>query len=265
LVRIVYRQGWESYFGRYGLNTFEDFYYHNADLKVLNVSKRYVNKVSFGEGTNCKTFFIKRFAYCHLKDIILSISNFKRIRSQSESEYINANFLVEKGFSTYLPVCFGEQKKFGIEKRSFVITEKLDGESLSGFVRRNVGQIENSEKEKIIRAVGRTIRKIHDCNISLPDLYIWHLFLTKKSDDYEIAVIDLHRMKYNVTNTDEKIKNLGRLDYSLLDKYFDENLRRVLIEAYDPENCDSIFSQVRSYSAFLFRKDPDIKEYSLSQ
>ena len=46
--------------------------------------------------------------------------------------------------------------------------------------------------------------------ISLPDLYVWHIFLTTEmaSGKLEFAVIDLHRMKRNVTNKNEQLKNL---------------------------------------------------------
>lgn len=252
--RIVFAQGWESYFEQNGIKLFDDFYYREANLKVLNHKKRCVNSVTIGEGAQQKTFFIKRFGYCHLTDIILSLHNFMQICSQSACEYRNANFLLEKGFGTYRPVCFGERTIGGIEQKSFVVTEKLGGESLDKYVAANFEHLERIEKEKILKSLGQMIRRIHDCDISLPDLYIWHLFITAKDGDYEFAVIDLHRMKYKVKSQNEKIKNLGRLDYSLRDEYFDEGLRRALIEGYDQKESDLLFKQIRRRSARLSKR-----------
>jgi hypothetical protein len=258
--RIFFAEGWQSYFDECGLKSFDDFFNCDADFNILKSSKRYVNSVSFGEGSQGKTFFIKRFGYCHLEDIFLGLHNFGRLYSQAACEYENAHYLLNKGFATYRPVCFGEQKILGIERRSFVVTEELNGQSLDCFVAENFEKLRMPEKEQILKELGRTIRKIHDCDISLPDLYIWHLFITKNQSDrsatadkYEFAVIDLHRMKYKVRSRKEKIKNLARLDHSLRDEYFDEGLRRVLIEAYSGRKAESLFSEVRHYSAKLLR------------
>ena len=76
------------------------------------------------------------------------------------------------------------------------------------------------------------IRKIHDSNICLPDLYAWHIFISENGEEYEYAVIDLHRMSRNVTSRRQKIKNLGRLHHSMLDKYFDKELKQRFFESY---------------------------------
>jgi tRNA A-37 threonylcarbamoyl transferase component Bud32 len=166
---------------------------------------------------------------------------------------------MKKGFGVYRPLCFGDRTTLGIERESFVVTEGLSSQSMDGFIVKNFEKLENSEKEQILKDLGKTIRRIHDCDISLPDLYIWHLFINKNQrGQYEFAVIDLHRMKYRVTSSNEKIKNLSRLDYSLRDEYFDENLRRVLIEAYtgdcSREAVDSLFCKVRQGAAKLLRR-----------
>jgi hypothetical protein len=61
-------------------------------------------------------------------------------------------------------------------------------------------------------------------------------------------------MKYKVSSQKEKIQNLGRLDYSLRDEYFDEGLRRIIIESYDKKNFERIFGEVRRYSANLLKR-----------
>jgi tRNA A-37 threonylcarbamoyl transferase component Bud32 len=253
--RIFFAEDWQSYFDKFGLKSFDDFFNCDVDFNILKTCKRYVNSVSFGEGSESKTFFIKRFGYCHLEDIFLGLYNFGRLYSQAGCEYENARYLLNEGFATYRPLCYGEQTILGIERRSFVVTEALKGQSLDCFVAENFEKLRMPEKEQIFRELGRTIRKIHNCDINLPDLYIWHLFITKEqSGGYEFAVIDLHRMKYRVSSSKEKTKNLARLDYSMRDEYFDEDLRRVLIEAYNGKESELLFSEVRQGSAKLLRR-----------
>ena len=94
-----------------------------------------------------------------------------------------------------------------------------------------------SRKENIIIAIAKLARKLHDLNVGMPDLYIWHIFLRDRHNAdgpgvEDLAVIDLHRMRMNVRRTGKKIRDLAALNYSMLDKYFDDHLRELLISSY---------------------------------
>jgi len=176
---------------------------------------------------------MKRFFRPHLKDVFFAWRNLGKFCSQAQYEWENAGLLLDNGIETYRPVCFGENTKWGIENKSFIITEKLKGQVLTDFVRQNWHNLDRHEKEKVVAGLAVFVRRIHTLKISLPDLYVWHIFISKNSDgEYDFAVIDLHRMSRNVTNINIQIKNLGRLDYSMLDKYFDEDMRHLFIKSY---------------------------------
>ena len=142
----------------------------------------------------------------------------------------------------------------GIEKKSFFVTEKIKGPCFADFVAQNWLQLERKQKEKIITCLGRMFRKIHNAGISLPDLYVWHIFLTAEADSEksDFAVIDLHRMKRNVTNKNEQLKNLGRFHHSMIEKYFSNDDRGLLIEAYAgnnwPESIDKLKGKIEKHS-----------------
>lgn len=64
-------------------------------------------------------------------------------------------------------------------------------------------------------------------------MYVWHIYISGNAGGrYDYAVIDLHRMSRNVTGRSQKIKNLGRPHHSMLDSYFDEELKRLFVESY---------------------------------
>ena len=250
--RIVFKDNWRELFAEAGMESFDDFFNYRDGLVIGRNNKRTVTAFSVDKKGASKDFFMKRFTKPHLKDMFFTRRAFGQFCSQGQFEWENANFLIENGIETYRPLCFGEQTKWGLERYSFLVTEKLQSESLTDFIIREWGHLKRSKKEQIITGLGAFIRKIHKLNVSLPDLYIWHIFLRERQGRWEFAVIDLHRMLRNITSVDKQLRNLGRLDHSMTDKYFDEQMRRLLIESYaDPDwlgSIDELAAKVRKYS-----------------
>ncbi len=237
--KVIFANSWARFFAEFDVVTFDDFFKRlAADAKGGN-SRRNVVSFSLGPDEQKKTFFIKRFFHPHFKDMIFSRRNIGESCSQGRYEWENARFLLDNGIESYRPVCYGEKTIWGFEARSFVVTEELQDECLSDFVRDKWSALGRREQEKIVAGMGAFVRRIHALNVSLPDLYVYHLYLTEKAaGEYDFAVIDLHRMSRNVTNRNQKIKNLGRLHHSMLDEYFDQDLKQLFIESYSARDWD---------------------------
>lgn len=256
--RTIFTDSWCQVFAEFGLRSFGDFFDHSAIEVIGSNEKRSVGKFTLGSDSQQKQFFIKRFFRPHLKDVFFAWRNLGKFCSQAQYEYENAGLLLDNGIGTYRPVCFGENTKWGIENKSFIITEKLEGLVMTDFVRQHWHNLDRHEKEKAVADLAVFIRSIHNLNISLPDLYLWHIFINKNSDGgYDFAVIDLHRMSRNV-NINTQIKNLGRLDYSMLDKYFDEDMRHLFVKAYAghdrPGDIVSLARKVKMFSKAISSK-----------
>ena len=254
MVKVVFAGAWHKFFAKFGLESFDDFFDYSQGRTINRNSRRDVSKLSFGESDDRKIFFFKRFFSPHFKDIIFAWRSFGRATSQAAVEWHNANMLFDNGIETYRPVCYGEQIKFGLERKSFFITEKLPGTALTDFVSKKWAQLGRQQKEKIIISLGKLVRRIHEAQISLPDLYLWHIFIKENlnSQQYDFAVIDLHRMGHHVSSQKRLLKNLGKLDHSMLDKYFDRRLRKLLIESYagnkQPDEITGLIRQVKKLS-----------------
>jgi hypothetical protein len=252
--RVVFEDSWEQYFSRHNLKSFGDFFKYKPVETIGINNKRSVVTFSLDDDSQKKQFFMKRFFHPHFKDMFFTYRSFGSLCSQARCEWENARLLLDNGIETYKPVCFGEKTKCGIEANSFIVTKKLPGRALTDFVRKNWHNLQRKQKEQIIAGMAKFIRRIHALNISLPDLYVWHIFITENSDtkDFDFAVIDLHRMSRNVKNKDTLLKNLGRLHHSMVGKYFDEELKRSFIEFYAGDNwdgdIDNLASQVKKYS-----------------
>ena len=252
--KVIIAQPWQQVFEEHGLSTFDDFYNFADGQPIHTNPKRNVQFFTLGNGQNQKMLFMKRFCHPHFKDMIFTLSNFGRLLSQAECEWENANLLLNNGIAAYKPACFGQKTICKIELKSFFITEKLPGRCLTDFIADNWLRLDQPEKEKIIVSLGRLIRKAHDANISLPDLYVWHIFIDEKPDgNYDFAVIDLHRMAHNVTSENQKLENLGRFTHSMTEKYFDDDLRELFIRSYADDNwpngLDKLIAKVKRFSA----------------
>ena len=260
--RMVFADSWESFFFEAGFRSFDDFFDYHYEVEGLKDKKRAVNILTLGQGAERKEFFMKRFHHSHLKDMFLAWRDFGGLMSQAAVEWKNAKLLLSCGIETYRPACFGERIRWGLEKESFLVTEKLQTQCLTDFVAGNWPRLTQQQKEELIAELAGFVRRIHDAGISLPDLYVWHIFISENSSNgkYEFTVIDLHRMERNVTNSSQQIKNLGRFDYSMRDEYFDDRLRRLFIESYAGDNWPGgsakLAGKVKKYSkAILARRN----------
>lgn len=238
--RVVFADSWSQYFADFRVRTFDDFFERMAvDTRGGN-RRRNVVRFSLGTNSQKKSFFIKRFVRPHFKDVIFARRNIGESCSQGRYEFENARFLLDNGVESYKPVCHGEEKKWGIETKSFVVTEELQYTCLSDFVREKWDTLRRHKQEKVVAGIGAFVRRIHALNVSLPDLYVYHVYLNEKvGGECDFAVIDLHRMSRNVTNRSEKLKNLGRLHHSMSDDYFDDDLKRLLTESYAAGDRDT--------------------------
>ena len=252
--KTVFTGSWQQFFTESGLSSFDDlFSFSQGETLNLN-TKRDVSMLTLSQGDESKVFFRKRFFKPHFKDMLFAWQSFGSPISQAKLEWQNAHLLLENAIETYRPVCYGERTKFGIERKSFLITEKLAGKALSEFVCEKWPQLTKQQKENIIIQLGKFIRRIHDARISLPDLYIWHVFIKERSepDKYDFAVIDLHRMEHDVSSQNKLIQNLGRLHHSMVAKYFDDRLKELLIESYAGDDRQGgtaeLIRQVKKYS-----------------
>ncbi|KPK42279.1 MAG: hypothetical protein AMJ65_07910 [Phycisphaerae bacterium SG8_4] len=251
--RVVFANSWSRFFADFDVGMFDDFFERlAADARGGN-SRRNVASFSLGPDSQKKTFFIKRFFRPHLKDVLFAWQNVGESCSQGRYEWESARFLIDNGIDSYRPVCYGEQRKWGVETKSFVVTEELQAECLSDFVGRKWNAMERSQQVEIVASLGAFVRRIHVLNVSLPDLYVYHIYIAENAPGkYDFAVIDLHRMSRNVTNNNQKLRNLGRLHHSMLDDYFDNELKRLLIKSYaagDPDDdAATLISQIEKHS-----------------
>ena len=236
---IEFDPAYETIFAQNGLATFDALFAYSQGQRVNRNERRDVTVLQLpakGGGA----FFMKRFHCPHLKDMLFTFRNFGRPCSQAELEWRNARTLLDNGIETYRPVCWGAETWCGIERRSLFVTQKIEGQSLIEFLFERWGAFGASEKEELVKAMAHFFQKIHRARLSLPDSYLWHLFVMSPIDPqhgYRFAIIDLHRMQIHAAAPRYAAGNLGALLFSLPDEWFDDRLRQLFLDTYlEPSN-----------------------------
>lgn len=221
--QIEFTNQWQAFFKKHGLSGFEDFFVSFEGTQINKNSKRSVMIRTILDGDKKYTFFLKRFFNPHFKDMLFALYNWHRPCSQGRLEWNCANYLLSNDIGTYRPVCFGQISTLGIERRSFFLTEKLPGLCLTDFFKEHWRTLDLKQQTRLLNDLAAFIRKIHKLRVSLPDLYVYHLFIDPQTDlSYSFSVIDLHRMSIRVPAwwmPACRIENLARLNFSLRNEY----------------------------------------------
>jgi len=263
--RLVFADAWQDFFRRHRMETFCHFFDDVQGFCVNENSKRNVLRFTI-EDTPVRTFYLKRFYRAQIKDTIGAVWRFRRPMSQGAIEWTNARHLQSHGIQTGHPVCCGEQMVAGFERRSFLVTEKVEGVCMVDFLDRQWGDLNRTEKERVVVELARLVRRLHDVNVSLPDLYIWHVFIQPDpgGGGYALSVIDLHRMIPNARTAFDRFRSVSRLHWSMSSRYFDDGLKDRLISAYMENSridLDRLMRSIRRNAQTLEKRGRDVDRY----
>jgi tRNA A-37 threonylcarbamoyl transferase component Bud32 len=142
--------------------------------------------------------------------------------------------LVRRKIPTYIPIAFGSNKRWGIQKKSYLFTKAIpNSKNLKTFMDEYTvkGQaIPWQHGREICRDLAAFMRKIHQAGILPQDLH-WGNILIQSNIGYPWAyyLIDLHKVKIKSSLTfDERLKNLALLSVSFFGKVPDRSLIRFL-------------------------------------
>lgn len=222
-------------FNQNGLNAFDDFIDCCKGEIINHNKKRNVSILRFSSHEGQHVYFMKRFFSPHLKDMFFTVRNFGKLCSQAELELRYTRILLENNIETYHPVCWGAETFCGVEKRSFFVTEKIRGQSLTEFLLDHWNAFDMVQRERLISELAQFFRSLHKAHLSLPDSYLWHLFLVEPIDaakPYKFAIIDLHRMLINTSSQDHATRNLATFFFSMPYEWLDDRLRNLFLHVY---------------------------------
>ena len=165
--------------------------------------------------------FMKRYSRPPLGEQIRRIWEAGGKRSSARREAKAAERLNELGIATLEVAAYGQEMRGWWERRSFIVTRAVAGESLEAFATRclsdSAARPDRTSRLRILRKLARMARRMHQAGLYHRDLYLSHVFIDRESGDgTDLALIDLARVPLcpRAGRTRWRIKDLAALAYS---------------------------------------------------
>lgn len=209
---------------RAALGSIDDVFRH-ADGAALNKpglsphrSRRRV-EVADGSGRPA-VLFVKRYARPPIVEQLRRICEFRAGASTALREAHFIKCLLLLGVPTVRLLAAGQEMVGPLERRSYLVTRAIPGESLERLANRVLSGGSPppavGRQREIIRQLALIAGRLHRNGLFHRDFYLSHVFLTRNADgQIVLRLIDLARMIRNpIRRRRWAIKDLAALDYS---------------------------------------------------
>ncbi len=208
--RLVVEEKYRSLLAEQGLVEFEHFM---AARGRLVCRKRGRSTVRLEAGS--RAFYLKRnfFNWVEFGKGLLPLRLPPRGAMQ---EWRNIERTAETGIASLTPVAFGEALFWGLEIRSFTMTEELyQCLPLDAVLRRMAESAQPGvwqHKRQLVAKVAQLARRLHGAGLFHQDFYLSHIYV---DPEHRLHLIDLQRvLKRPWRLRHFQVKDLGQLNYS---------------------------------------------------
>ncbi len=174
-----------------GLGTMEGVKSFRGELIKNHKGRRDIQRITTSANGRPLTLFLKRNWRPYKKDGLNSLLTRGAVWSQSRTEWENSLALRHAEIAVAEPVAFGEECGPLWENFSYIITAAARGEiTLDKFLASNLAA---AERQRVLDALARFVRTMHDAGFASPDLFTRHIFLTRGPVP-EFCLIDMARL-----------------------------------------------------------------------
>jgi tRNA A-37 threonylcarbamoyl transferase component Bud32 len=153
-------------------------------------------------------------------------SSFKRFlysfcNSPARRAWFAAHGLIALNVKTPKPIALIEEKRFGILRKSFIITEDITAslpcnKYISETFHNPYDKTASGKKRIFLSCLAASFRQLHDSGIYHRDLKANNIMIMELPDTWNFFYLDLDRVCFDKTITlKKKIKNLSQLNASL--------------------------------------------------
>ena len=147
-----------------------------------------------------KPYFLKRHLGVGWMEILKNWMVGKRPVLGAENEYRACRHLAARNLPAPRVAAFATEGGNPARRRSFVLCEELSGyDSLEAVAAQWADQPPSPlARRRLISAVARFVRRLHEAGVAHRDLYICHLMLDRQQwarGEARLAVLDLHRAR----------------------------------------------------------------------
>jgi heptose I phosphotransferase len=172
-------------------------------------------RVALRDGpSGCGTVYLKRYRSPPFREQLRRIGEWGAGLSSAGREAKCIKKLLEIGVPTMRLLAFGQKMRGPMERRSFILTAAVAGESLERMAQG--GAIDAGDRREIVRQLALIARLMHGRSLFHRDLYLSHVFCARnRNGEIVLTLIDLARMiERPLFPSRWRIKDLAALDYS---------------------------------------------------
>jgi len=207
---------YQQTFADMGLTSIEAiFSFEGGQTLSKKELSHYRTRIRFETDSPSAVLFLKRYDRPPLLTQLRNWLTQRRRISFGHCDCKTAEKLLKTGINTPKTIAKGQQWDRLFERRSFSVTEKINGQSLEKKLPECFENVRTSENRKLkktfIEQLARFIRKFHETGYRHRDLYFSHIFYNSG----KFYLIDLARVFKPVLLTDRfRVKDIAQLYYS---------------------------------------------------
>jgi tRNA A-37 threonylcarbamoyl transferase component Bud32 len=167
--------------------------FQGETIKAHGKGRRDILRIQTYDETGAPlVLYLKRTWRAYTKDGLRTLLRHGRVHSISWQEWENSLSLHQAGLKTAPLVAYGEDCGWLRERFSFLITESVEGE---GTLEQFLQECHHPEhRHRVLDALARSIRKMHEAGLAMPDLFTRHIFLDLPGDQPVFYFIDMARL-----------------------------------------------------------------------
>lgn len=224
-----------------GLLDFDRLYYYGGGNAIKRINERSVTRMEIRQEDMNRIFYLKRHVAARpsLGEMIGSFCTGRR-PSPGMAEFKNICEFRKNGIPTVVPVAAGERRTGIFCYESFLVTESFEPYiSLEEMILKHPDRLQGPEgslrKERLIIAVARLARKMHDQGFNHRDFNATHVLVGPEDAEgnFSLALFDLQRMdRKKWLRHKWFIKIIAELGYTMPSPLFDEKDRILLFQSY---------------------------------
>lgn len=180
-----------------GLTKLKEVQRFSGELVKNHKGRRDILRIHTTDNGRPLILYLKRIWRPYKKDGLWSLVRRGRVHSACRQEWDNSLALAAAGLKTAELVAYGEECGPLWERFSFIITRAAEGsQTLEHFLQTCTN---GPTRRRVIEALAREIRRMHDAGLSTPDLFTRHIFLNPCPDRPTFCLIDMARMERQKT------------------------------------------------------------------
>ncbi|HMJ90852.1 MAG TPA: lipopolysaccharide kinase InaA family protein [Candidatus Acidoferrum sp.] len=218
---------------RLGLDSIEGVKAFQGELIKNHKGRRDIQRVTGilpGRREQAPILYLKRNWQPYKKDGLHSLVTRGQVWSLSRVEWENTLALQRAGITVAEPIACGEVCGLFWEKFSFILTAAANGDiTLEEFLKtsRDV-----EERHRVIEALAKEIRKMHDAGLASPDLFTRHIFV-ERGREPRFCLIDMARLDRRERHSAKlRARDLAALNITAPLRFVTKEERRVFHVAY---------------------------------